>query len=96
MIINRQVGRTKQAHDGCEIAEGGGWFLECKSPGCRHETMENAWTGQTSTTLIDNRLEVMPMPRIGWYVPDQYLFGMAQAMTSSNGLLFAAPTALAQ
>jgi len=61
-----------------------------------HETMENAWTGQTSTTLIDNRLEVMPMPRIGWYVLGPVLVRCGAAMTSLNGLLFAAPAAVIQ
>jgi len=67
-----------------------------QSAGCRHETMENAWTGQTSTTLIDNRWEVMPMPAIGWYVLGPVLVRCGAAMTSSNGLLFAARTAVAQ
>ena len=62
----------------------------------RHETMENAWTGQTSTTLIDNQVAVMPMPRIGWYVLGSVLVRYGAAMTSSDGLLFAAPTAAAQ
>ena len=61
-----------------------------------HETMENAWTGQTSTTLVDNQVEVMPMPRVGWYVPESVLVRCGAAMTPSKGLLYAAPTAVAQ
>jgi hypothetical protein len=58
--------------------------------------MENAWTGQTSTTLVDNQVEVMPMPRVGWYVSESVLVRYGAAMTSSSGLLFATPTAVGQ
>jgi hypothetical protein len=58
--------------------------------------MENARIGQTSTTLIDNQVEVMPMPRIGWSLLGSVLVRYGAAMTSSDGLLFAVPTAAAQ